>query len=107
MWLTGRLAPDFKTIADFGRDNGPAVRNVCRRFVEICRELRLFSQALVAIDGSKFKAATSRDSNFTSQRVTVLLRSTMKAGCCLMHGIHGVWLARPCPAVLPCLKSAA
>jgi transposase len=56
MGLTGRLAPDFKTIADFRRDNGKGVRNVCRRFVELCRELKLFSQAVVAIDGSKFKA---------------------------------------------------
>ncbi len=69
MWLTGRLAPDFKTIADFRRDNGPAIRNVCRRFVEICRELKLFSQALVAIDGSKFKAVNSRDGNFTAGKI--------------------------------------
>ena len=55
MWLTGRLAPDFKTIADFRRDNGTGIRNVCRRFVVLCRDLKLFSQALVAIDGSKFK----------------------------------------------------
>jgi transposase len=54
MWLTGRLAPDFKTIADFRRGNGVGIRNVCRRFVELCRELRLFSQAIVAIDSSKF-----------------------------------------------------
>ena len=65
MWLTGRLAPDFKTIADFRRDNGKGIRNVCRRFVELCRDLKLFSQALVAIDGSKFKAVNSRDRNFT------------------------------------------
>jgi transposase len=53
MWLTGRLAPDFKTIADFRRDSGPAIRNVCRRFVEMCRELKLLSAEMVAIDGSK------------------------------------------------------
>ena len=52
MWLTGRLAPDFKTIADFRRANGGGIRNVCRRFVELCRDLRLFSQAIVAIDSS-------------------------------------------------------
>ena len=52
MWLTGRLAPDFKTIADFRRDNGIGIRNVCRRFVMLCRELKLFSQALVAIRAS-------------------------------------------------------
>src|SRR6202158_476336 len=55
MWLTGRLAPDFKTIADFRHDNGIGIRNVCRRFVELCRKLDLFSQAVVAVDGSKFK----------------------------------------------------
>src|SRR6476620_8971846 len=55
MWLTGRLAPDFKTIADFRRDSGKGIRNVCRQFIGVCRELKLFSQAVVAIDGSKFK----------------------------------------------------
>lgn len=65
MWLTGRLAPDFKTIADFRRDNGKAIRNVCRQFVVLCRQLDLFSQSLVAIDGSKFKAVNNRDRNFT------------------------------------------
>jgi transposase len=69
MWLTGRLAPDFKTIADFRRDNGAGIRNVCRRFVELCRELKLFSQAIVAIDSSKFKAVNSRDRNFTPGKV--------------------------------------
>jgi transposase len=69
MWLTGRLAPDFKTIADFRRANGVGIRNVCRRFVQLCRELRLFSQALVAIDSSKFKAVNSRDRNFTPGKV--------------------------------------
>src|SRR5215468_520207 len=69
MWLTGRLAPDFKTIADFRRDNGIGIRNVCRRFVQLCRELRLFSQAIVAIDSSKFKAVNSRDRNFTPGKV--------------------------------------
>ena len=69
MWLTGRLAPDFKTIADFRRDNGAGIRNVCRRFVELCRELKLFSQAIVAIDGSKFKAVNARDKNFTPNKV--------------------------------------
>jgi transposase len=69
MWLTGRLAPDFKTIADFRRDNGTGIRNVCRRFVVLCRELKLFSQAIVAIDGSKFKAVNSRDRNFTPGKI--------------------------------------
>lgn len=69
MWLTGRLAPDFKTIADFRRDNGTGIRNVCRRFIALCRDLRLFSQALVAIDGSKFKAVNTRDKNFTAGKI--------------------------------------
>jgi transposase len=69
MWLTGRLAPDFKTIADFRHDNGIGIRNVCRRFVELCRELKLFSQAVVAVDGSKFKAVNARDRNFTAGKV--------------------------------------
>ena len=69
MWLTGRLAPDFKTIADFRHDNGKGIRNVCRRFVALCRELKLFSQAIVAVDGSKFKAVNSRDRNFTPGKI--------------------------------------
>ncbi len=69
MWLTGCLAPDFKTIADFRRDNGAGIRNVCHRFVTLCRELKLFSQALVAIDGSKFKAVNTRGRNFTTGKI--------------------------------------
>src|SRR6185312_10986454 len=69
MWLTGRLAPDFKTIADFRRDNGAGIRNVCRRFVLMCRQLGLFTRAVVAIDGSKFKAVNNRDKNFTVVKV--------------------------------------
>src|SRR5277367_3271130 len=69
MWLTGRLAPDFKTIANFRRDNGPAIRAVCARFVVLCRQLGLFTRAVVAIDGSKFKAVNNRDKNFTVAKV--------------------------------------
>lgn len=69
IWLTGRLTPDFKTIADFRRDNGPAIRNVCREFIVLCRELELFSEAIVAIDGSKFKAVNNRDKNFTDRKL--------------------------------------
>jgi transposase len=65
MWLTGRLAPDFKTIADFRRDNGPAIRAACRQFIVLCRNLALFTHAVAAIDGSKFKAVNARDKNFT------------------------------------------
>jgi len=69
MWLTGRLAPDFKTIANFRRDNGPAIRAVCGQFVELCGRLNLFTKAIVAIDGSKFKAVNTRDKNFTVAKV--------------------------------------
>ena len=70
MWLTGRLAPDFKTIADFRKDNGAAIRAVCGQFVELCRRLKLFTCAVVAIDGSKFKAVNNRDKNYTVAKVT-------------------------------------
>ena len=69
MWLTGRLAPDHKTIADFRKDNGPAIRKVCSQFVALCRRLDLFAEASVAIDGSKFKAVNNRDRNFTAAKM--------------------------------------
>ena len=69
MWLTGRLTPDFKTIANFRKESGKAIRNVCRQFVLLCRQLNLFSEAMVAIDGSKFKAVNNRDRNFTSAKL--------------------------------------
>ena len=69
MWLTGQLSPDFKTIADFRYDNGKGLRNVCKRFVALCRQLNLLSQAVVAIDGSKFKAVNNRDKNFTPHKL--------------------------------------
>jgi len=69
IWLTGRLTPDFKTIADFRKDNGKAIRGVCREFIVMCRALKLFSEAIVAIDGSKFKAVNNRDKNFTDRKL--------------------------------------
>lgn len=69
MWLIGRLAPDFKTIADFRHDNGVGIRGACKRFIGLCRDLKLFSQAIVAIDSSKFKAVNSRDRNFTPGKI--------------------------------------
>lgn len=69
MWLLGRLAPDHKTIADFRKDNGPAIKKVCARFVELCRQMGLLTKASVAIDGSKFKAVNTRDKNFTKGKV--------------------------------------
>src|SRR6516165_4491054 len=69
IWLTGQLAPDFKTIADFRKDNGKAIREVCREFVALCRKLDLLSAASIAIDGSKFKAVNARDKNFTEAKM--------------------------------------
>ena len=69
MWLMRRLTPDFKTIANFRKDNGKSIRNVCRQFVVLCQQLDLFSDAVVAIDGSKFKAVNSSDRNFTDAKL--------------------------------------
>src|ERR1700726_2217971 len=69
MWLTGRLVPDHKTIADFRKDNGRAIRQVCSRFVVLCRTMGLFAETGVAIDGSKFKAVNNRDKNFTRAKM--------------------------------------
>lgn len=69
MWLTGRLVPDHKTIADFRKDNGPAIKKACAQFVELCRKMGLLAKASVAIDGSKFKAVNSRDNNFTQGKI--------------------------------------
>ncbi len=69
MWLVGRLAPDHKTIADFRKDNGAAIRKVCAQFIALCRAMGLLTQASVAIDGSKFKAVNNRDKNFTRAKM--------------------------------------
>ena len=69
MWLTGRLMPDFKMIADFRKDNGPAIRAACAQFVVLCRRLNLFTRAVIAVDGSKFKAVNNRDKTFTVAKV--------------------------------------
>src|SRR5271156_736717 len=69
LWLTGRLVPDHKTIADFRKDNGPAIKKVSAQFVELCRQMGLLTTASVAIDGSKFKAVNARDKNFTRGKV--------------------------------------
>ena len=67
--LPERLAPDFKTITDFGRDNGSGIRQACRQFALLCREIGLFEQALAAVDGSKFRAVNNRDKNFTPHKL--------------------------------------
>lgn len=69
MWLLGRLQPDFKTIANFRRHNGKAIRKACAEFIALCRKMNMFSQGLVAVDGSKFKASNNRDRNFTPAKL--------------------------------------
>ena len=78
MWLTCRLTPDHKTIADFRKDNGPAIRKVCAQFIVLCRQLNLFAEACVAIDGSKFKAVNSRDRNVTRGKMKRRLKEVEK-----------------------------
>ena len=79
MWLLGRLVPDHKTVADFRKDNGGAIRQVCARFVELCREMGLLVTASVAIDGSKFKAVNNRDRNSPGRRWNGAERSLSRA----------------------------
>lgn len=74
MWLIGRLTPDFKTISNFRKDNGKAIRKVCSQFVVICKNLNLFADTLITIDGSKFKAANNRDKNFTKGKVDLRMK---------------------------------
>lgn len=73
MWLTGKLAPDFKTIADFRRDNGEAVRGACKQFVVLCRQVGLIAGGMVAVDGSRFKAVNTRDKNYTPAAIRLRL----------------------------------
>ena len=69
MWLLERLAPDFKTIADFRKDNGKGIKNTCREFIGLCRQMNMFTDVIVAIDGSKFKAVNSKDNNYTPKKL--------------------------------------
>ncbi|MGY4310772.1 hypothetical protein ACVWW1_000075 [Bradyrhizobium sp. JR3.5] len=84
IWLTGQLAPDFKTIADFRKDNGKAIREVCRAFVALCRKLDLLVAASVAIDGSKFKAVNARDKNFTEAKMKRCLERIDESIACYL-----------------------
>ena len=83
MWLTGRLVPDHKTIADFRKDNGPAIKKVCAQFVALCRKMGLLAKASVAIDGSKFKAVNSRDNNFTKGKMERRLAQIEESVVCI------------------------
>jgi transposase len=100
MWLMGRLVPDHKTIADFRKDNGRAIRQVCAQFVALCRRLGLLNAASVAIDGSKFKAVNNRDRNFTRAKVdrrrTQIEESVARISSSLIPPI-GTSLPRPSP----------
>jgi hypothetical protein len=69
MWLLGRLSPDFKTIADFRKDNGKGIKNTCRTFIDLCRQLNMFTDTIITIDGSKFKAVNSKENNYTPQKL--------------------------------------
>src|SRR5215203_4035864 len=95
MWLTGRLAPDHKTIADFRRDNSEAIRKVCSRFVLLCRRMGLFGDAVVAIDGSKFKAVNNRDQNFTPAKMQRRLAEIEAAIARYMAEMDGADAAEP------------
>ena len=95
MWLTGRLAPDHKTIADFRRDNGDAIRKVCGQFVLMARKLGLFGEAVIAIDGSKFKAVNNRDKNFTAAKMARRLAEIEAAIGRYMSEMDGADAAEP------------
>jgi transposase len=79
MWLTNRLTPDFKTIADFRKDNGTAIRNVCRQFVLLCHQLNMFEGGEVAVDGSKFKAVNNRDKNYTQHKLKARIEQAQES----------------------------
>jgi len=98
VWLTGKLMPDFKTIADFRKDNGAAIRRVCAEFVVLCRRMKLFSESVVAIDGSKFKAVNTRDRNFTDKKIKSRLEHLEKA---VQHYLDDLDRADREPALVP------
>lgn len=78
IWLTGRLSPDFKTIADFRKDKSKAIQRVCGQFVELCKQMDMFKQSNIVIDGSKFKAVNSRDNNYTKSKIKARISQTEK-----------------------------
>ena len=98
VWLTGKLMPDFKTIADFRKDNGAAIRRACAEFVVLCRQMKLFSESVVAIDGSKFKAVNNRDRNFTDKKIKSRLEHLEKA---VQHYLDDLDRADRDPSLVP------
>lgn len=99
MWLTGRLVPDHKTIADFRKDNGPAISKVCAQFVELCRRIGLLSAASVAIDGSKFKAVNNRDKNFTKAKMARRLKQIEESVARYLHQLDSADRQEPTAAI--------
>jgi transposase len=99
MWLIGRLVPDHKTIADFRKDNGPAIRKVCAQFVALCRELGLLAKASVAIDGSKFKAVNNRDRNFTTAKMKRRMAQIEESVARYLHQLDSADRQEPSPAL--------
>ncbi len=99
MWLLGRLVPDHKTIADFRKDNGPAIRKVCARFVELCRRIGLLATASVAIDGSKFKAMNNRDRNFTKAKMARRLKQIEESVGRYLHQLDSADRQEPTDAI--------
>lgn len=78
IWLTGRLSPDFKTIADFRKNNGAGIKKVCAQFVMLCKQMGMFTESVIAIDGSKFKAVNNRDNNYTEKKLKARIAQTEK-----------------------------
>ncbi len=99
MWLTRRLAPDHKTIADFRKDSGRAIRQVCARFVTLCRTLGLLTQASVAIDGSKFKAVNNRDRNFTRAKMERRMAQIEESVARYLQQLDSADRQEPCEAL--------
>jgi transposase len=99
MWLCGRLVPDHKTIADFRKDSGPAIRKVCAQFVTLCRQLGLLATASVAIDGSKFKAVNNRDRNFTAAKMTRRREQIEKSVARYLHQLDSADRQEPSEAL--------
>ncbi len=99
MWLIGRLVPDHKTIADFRKDNGPAIRKVCSQFVELCRRIGLLSVASVAVDGSKFKAVNNRDRNFTKAKMARRMKQIEESVERYLHQLDSADRQEPTAAI--------
>jgi transposase len=99
MWLTGRLAPDHKTIADFRKDNGTAIRKVCSQFIELCRRIGLLSVASVAIDGSKFKVVNNRDRNFTKAKMARRMKQIEDSVARYLHQLDSADRQDPMAAI--------